>query len=113
MGEEGDFDVTPAEIDIRMVAFGFGDGADFIYKRERLGKILEFEIAENFVVIRHGPIWRVRHKCLNIGGGEFSFAQLASFAFFVGQIFHKYIVSKFAKEKPVHSHGRLYLIEGS
>ena len=43
MGERFNFHITPAKTDIRVMAFGFGDCADLVYKFQSRFEILEFE----------------------------------------------------------------------
>lgn len=51
MGSEAEEDFVPADIDVRVVVFGFGEGADFVYESEGLGEALELELAAEFAVL--------------------------------------------------------------
>ncbi len=82
----GDFGITPAEFNIRVVTFTFREFANLIYKGERLGEVLEGKPARNIVVILERPLRRMRHKRLDVGGNEFSYAEFTGFTFFIGEV---------------------------
>jgi len=45
------FDIAPAKFDVGMVAFGFGLGADFVYKIERPLEVFEFKIFDKVAIV--------------------------------------------------------------
>jgi hypothetical protein len=82
VGEEYDVGVAPAEFDVGMVVFAFGERADFVHENKRFSKVFEPEPVGNFVIIFNRPSWYMGHKCLNIGGRKFPLAPFAWSAFF-------------------------------
>ena len=56
MSPEGDFDFAPREGDVGMVAFGFGEGADFVGKGKGGLEIGEWECFFEVVVVNDVPV---------------------------------------------------------
>lgn len=51
MGGKAKEDFVPANIYVRMVVFGLGEGTDLVHEGQGLGEALEFELAAEFTLL--------------------------------------------------------------
>jgi hypothetical protein len=63
------FGFSPGEEDVRVMALLFGDGAHFVYKRQRLSEVGELEFAHDVMPFYDFPLRRLFSQIIEVFSG--------------------------------------------